>query len=372
MKISVKKVMDLCDIKTGKYDANHAVENGDYYFYTCALAPLKADTFSFEGELIMLPGNGANLGEVMYHSGQIEAYQRTYVLHNINCHPKYLYYFLKVNWKSYILTRQIGSATNYMKLENISELKVPIVDYDMQEKIVNVLDKVQSLIEKRKESIAKLDELVQAVFLDMFGDLFVNPKNWCVKEFGYFAKIDNKMTKDFNFYRNYPHIGIDNIEKNTGRLIRYKSVEEENLASNKYLFTEEHIIYSKIRPYLNKVAIPDFKGLCSADAYPILVNTEHTNRYFFAYILKSKYFLEYVEKLSNRTSIPKVNKKQLEGFSCIAPPIQLQDEFATIILNIEAYKEKLNRSLCRMEDNLNSILQQAFKGELNINTETTA
>ena len=82
--------------------------------------------------------------------------------------------------------------------------------------------------------------------------------------------------------------------------------------------------------------------------------------------------MEYVEKLSNRTSIPKVNKKQLEGFSCIAPPIQLQDEFATIILNIEAYKEKLNRSLCRMEDNLNSILQQAFKGELNINTETTA
>ena len=87
------------------------------------------------------------------------------------------------------MTRQIGSATNYMKLENISELKVPIVDYDMQEKIVNVLDKVQSLIEKRKESIAKLDELVQAVFLDMFGDLFVNPKTGVLKNLVILLKL---------------------------------------------------------------------------------------------------------------------------------------------------------------------------------------
>ncbi|MCU5501240.1 hypothetical protein OCF63_25320, partial [Bacillus wiedmannii] len=90
------------------------------------------------------------------------------------------------------------------------------------------------------------------------------------------------------------------------------------------------------------------------------------------YILRSKYFLGYVEKVSNRTNIPKVNKKQLEGFSCIAPPIQLQDEFANIVLNVEAYKVKLNKSLDKMEDNFNSLVQQAFKGELKVNTEITA
>ncbi|CAM3985599.1 type I restriction endonuclease subunit S [Bacillus wiedmannii] len=289
-------------------------------------------------------------------------------------YPKFaLYYFRTSTFKNNLLhfvnqsVNQCSISVTHLK--NINILLPPVEE---QKKIVTVLDKAQVLIDKRKESIAKLDELIQSAFLDMFGDLFVNPKGWLVREFDYFAKIDTKMTKDFIVYGNYPHIGIDNIEKNTGRLIHYKSVKEDRLVSNKYIFTEEHIIYSKIRPYLNKVALPNFKGLCSADAYPILINKENTNRYFFAYILRSKYFLGYVEKVSNRTNIPKVNKKQLEGFSCIAPPIQLQDEFANIVLNVEAYKVKLNKSLDKMEDNFNSLVQQAFKGELKVNTEITA
>ena len=118
----------------------------------------------------------------------------------------------------------------------------------------------------------------------------------------------------------------------------YKEVGAQNLTSGKYLFTKDHIIYSKIRPNLNKVALPDFDGLCSADAYPLLVNKNNTNRYFFAYILRSKYFLNNILKLSDRTNIPKVNKDQLRSFECICPPIELQKEFSRRVEAVEKLK----------------------------------
>ena len=91
----------ILKVKTGKYDANHAKENGNYQFFTCALVPFWTDTYSFDDEVIILPGNGANVGEVLYYKGKLEAYQRTYVLHEIKCNVKYLYYILK----SFILQR---------------------------------------------------------------------------------------------------------------------------------------------------------------------------------------------------------------------------------------------------------------------------
>ena len=89
---------EILKVKTGKHDANHAKVNGEYFFFTCAIKPLKASTYSFDDEVIILPGNGANVGEVLYHLGKLEAYQRTYVLHEIQAYVKYRYHYLKKFW----------------------------------------------------------------------------------------------------------------------------------------------------------------------------------------------------------------------------------------------------------------------------------
>ena len=78
--ISHKHLNEICSIKTGKRDANHSVLDGQYPFFTCADKPIKSPTYSFDGDSIILPGNGANVGLVLYYSGKFEAYQRTYVL----------------------------------------------------------------------------------------------------------------------------------------------------------------------------------------------------------------------------------------------------------------------------------------------------
>ena len=207
-----------------------------------------------------------------------------------------------------------------------------------QLEIVNILDKLTTVMSKRKDELVALDDLIKARFVELFGDLKLNSKNWKIVGFSECAGIDTNMIHDFRGYENYPHIGIDSIEKETGRLVGYRTISEDGVISGKYLFTPAHIIYSKIRPNLNKVAMPDFDGLCSADAYPILVKDGICNREYFGYTLRSQYFLDYILTFSNRTNLPKVNKSQVEGFTLPLPPIELQNQFADFVHQVNKSK----------------------------------
>ncbi|MFO4664866.1 restriction endonuclease subunit S [Vibrio cholerae] len=149
-----KSLLDLCDVKTGKVDANHAKEFGAYTFYTCALEPFKSDTYSFEGDLIILPGNGANVGHVGFYQGKIEAYQRTYVIHNSLIKAKYLYFHLKLYWKKRNEEKQFGSATNYIKIGNFKDYIVEFPPLAEQTRIVEKLDEVLAQVDTIK---ARLD-----------------------------------------------------------------------------------------------------------------------------------------------------------------------------------------------------------------------
>ena len=169
---------------------------------------------------------------------------------------------------------------------------------------------------------------VQSRFIEMFGD--GKSKGWKELRFTEFASVDVNMTTDFDKYSDYPHIGIDSIQQNTGKLMGYRTVAEDNVKSGKYIFTPNHIIYSKIRPNLNKVAAPDFDGLCSADAYPILANESFCRKGFLVRLLRSDTFLEYILPFSRRTGMPKVNREQVEGFTYNMPPLALQDNFLAI------------------------------------------
>ena len=172
-------------------------------------------------------------------------------------------------------------------------------------------------------------------FVEMFGDLKINPCHWHRRPFSHFASVDTRMVKDINRYADYPHIGIDSIERGTGTLSGFRTVKEDNVISGKYLFSSKHIIYSKIRPSLNKVALPNFDGVCSADAYPILPVDSVSDRVFVAYLLRSSFFLDYILPLSGRANMPKVNKEQLQGFCTPLPPLALQREFAAFVAKVD-------------------------------------
>ncbi len=243
---------------------------------------------------------------------------------------KYLYYALK--------SARIPNTGYNRHFKWLKETRIPYPDLTRQSEIVHVLDDVSSIITKRQQELAILDELIKARFVEMFGDFKTNSMGWPVVGFEEIATIDGNMTTDYDKYADYPHIGIDSIEKETGVLKGYRTVAEDGVISGKYIFTPAHIIYSKIRPNLNKVALPDFVGLCSADAYPILPIEGKCNRVFLAYNMRSAFFLDYILQFCNRTNLPKVNRKEVAGFRTPLPPLELQGEFAAFVAQVDKSK----------------------------------
>lgn len=273
----------------------------------------------------------------------------------------YLFYFMPSALKR-IEEKTPFVTVKHLSAKELNKVKVPLPPLDEQRRIAAVLDKVSDLIAKRREQLDKLNELVKARFVEMFGDFKINTKNWPVASFDEIAIIDGNMTTDYEKYANYPHIGIDSIEKETGALTGYRTVAEDGVISGKYLFTPKHIIYSKIRPNLNKVALPNFNGLCSADAYPILPIEGKCNRIFLAYDMRSQFFLDYILQFCNRTNLPKVNRKEVSGFKTPLPPIELQNKFATFVEQTDKSKLTIQQSLDKLEVLKKALMQQYFGG----------
>ena len=251
--------------------------------------------------------------------------------------------YVKLILTSPIVTNQLekkkqGVAQLNLSLKDINEILMPLPSKKQQIELADLFKKVADVIYKRNAELLSLDNLIKARFVEMFGNLKTNSKGWQIAGFNECAIIDTNMIHDFQGYEDYPHIGIDSIEKETGKLVGYRTIAEDGVISGKYLFTPQHIIYSKIRPNLNKVALPDFDGLCSADAYPILVKKEICNREYMGYTLRNKYFLDYILAFSSRTNLPKVNKNQVEGFKLPLPPIELQDQFADFVKQVDKSK----------------------------------
>ena len=280
-------------------------------------------------------------------------------LPNKNVLPTYLYYFLSSKREQFVKDG-VGGAQPNISAGYLKNVQFGLIPMQQQIDIVEKLDKVEKLIVLRKEQLAKLDQLVKSRFIELFGDLKTNPKGWPVLPFPAFAEIDGNMTTDYERYADYPHIGIDSIEKGTGELKGYRTVREDGVISGKYIFTPQHIIYSKIRPNLNKVALPAFEGLCSADAYPILPNRENCNRVFLAVAMRSEYYLEYILQFSSRTNLPKVNRKEIAGFRMPLPPLPLQEQFAAFVEQTDKSKLAIQQSLDKLELLKKSLMQKYF------------
>ena len=240
-------------------------------------------------------------------------------------------------WK-YANDNQSGSVNHFINWTTFANYEFDLPDIETQRKLSALLWTMERTKTAYKNLIAKTDELVKSQFVEMFGEFKRNTKGWPVLPFEKFATIDANMTTDYEKYADYPHIGIDSIEKETGELKGYRTVKDDGVISGKYVFTPEHIIYSKLRPNLNKVALPSFCGLCSADAYPILPNPDVCSRTFLAYVMRSAFFLDYILQFSARSNMPKVNRKEIAGFKSPMPPLTMQKEFETFVAQADKSK----------------------------------
>lgn len=145
------------------------------------------------------------------------------------------------------------------------------------------------------------------------------------------GQVDPKNEKYSGLYQ----IGSERIEPNTGVILELKTAKELNITSGNYLFTEKDIIYSKIRPYFKKVANPNFRGLCSADIYPLRPKLDNLDKDYLFYYLLTEKFTRKLLIFQNRTGMPKVNRDELGSIYIPLPPLCEQKQIVKILREID-------------------------------------
>ena len=182
------------------------------------------------------------------------------------------------------------------------------------------------------------------------------PSHWTVCKFGIIASVKSNLVSPA-IYPNVPQVSPEDIEKCSGKMLPCQTVEESGVISWNHLFYKGQILYSKIRPRLNKVTIAPFDGLCSADMYPIETSHDYN---FVKYMMLADSFVEQVILVTeNRVKMPKINQNELGQILVCIPSSEEQKQIATyldevctqidqliseketLIADLESYKKSL-------------------------------
>lgn len=164
-------------------------------------------------------------------------------------------------------------------------------------------------------------------------------------------------------YLTMPHVAPNNLYSGSDEIVGVKSAAEDGVTSGKYAFKSGDILYSKIRPYLNKVSVAAYDGVCSADMYA-LVPRDIKQTDWIVWQLRSSRFLAYAAASSGRASIPKINRKTLGAFKVqVADPTVLE-RFNREQSTKKSLADSMRRKLNLFQKLQESLSTRAFQGEL--------
>ena len=348
-----ERLGNFIKIQTGKKDANAAKAEGKYPFFTCAVEPLKINTYSYNCECVLVAGNGDL--NVKYYFGKFEAYQRTYIIES-SCPDKllvpYLYRYLS-NYIVFLRRQSIGGVIKYIKLNNLTEAQIPLPDIKIQKKIVDEFDCLDRILDKRKKQLEDLDLLVNSRFMEMFGNVVLNEKCWDVKPL---LKLSSLITNG-----NTPAGGSENYVSTGVMFLRSQNIWRKRLDLKDIVFIEEKthekmkrsslrnkdILITKTgrinteNSSLGRAAIFYGKNdIANINGHVYLVRLkEGVLPEFVLEILTSEEYRDYIRKVCvGGIDKRQINLEHVEQFPIILPPIDLQNEFVCFMTQIDKSK----------------------------------
>lgn len=267
----IKRLGEICEIKTGKKDVNQGNPNGKYPFFTCAREHTYSDNYSFDAEALLVAGNG-DVGHVSYYKGKFEAYQRTYVLLNFKgIIPQFLFLFLNGYLKETVSKQKLGNTMPYIKMGMLTEFEVIVPPLPEQKRIVKTIDETFKKLEKAKDITEKNLQNSKELF-----ESYLNKLNGDKKPLG--SLVDIKTGK-LNA----------NAMKENGQY-PFFTCAKEIFAIDKYAFDCEAILLAGNNA-VGDFNVKHYKGKFNAyqRTYVITVNQDNkiTYRYLYYQLLKS-------------------------------------------------------------------------------------
>lgn len=378
-----KKLSNLCEINIGKTPSRNKQEYWGDGFKWLSISDLKEKFIQNTKEEItneavnecnmkLVPedtvvmsfklsiGKTAILKEDMYTN---EAIANFPIKNSEDMIPEYLYYALQTLRFDNTDRAVMGATLNKAKL---NELYIPYCEIEKQKKIVEVLDKAQELVDKRKEQIEACDKLVKSRFIEMFGDPVTNSKGWekeKLNELGELARGKSKHRP-----RNapellggpYPLVQTGDIA-NAGIYLKEYTQTYSELGLKQSKMWDKGTLCITIAANIAKTSILTFDA-CFPDSVVAFIPNDKTNNMFIQFWMA---FLQKILEDSAPESAQKnINLKILSEQNVIVPPIELQNQFADFVKQVDKLKFEMEKSLKELEDNFASLMQKAFKGEL--------
>ena len=181
---------------------------------------------------------------------------------------------------------------------------------------------------------------------------------WATERLADVAEIERNGVDPSGIVSGTSYLGLEHIESG-GRILGSQEVTEGELASTKFRFSNEHVLYGKLRPYLAKIALPDFEGICSTDILPVRPGPRIDKRYL-AYFLRQPEMVEFASSRSTGANLPRLNPKALAEFQIPLPSLEEQKRIAAILDQADELRRKRQSAIDRLNQLGQAIFHEMF------------
>lgn len=172
------------------------------------------------------------------------------------------------------------------------------------------------------------------------------------------ATIEREIVSPSQIASGTMYVGLENIESG-GKFVGVGPVHNGELASSKFAFTPRHVLYGKLRPYLAKIARPDFDGICSTDILPVLPGPD-LDRGYLAWLLLSPHMVSWAASQATGANLPRLSPRTLAKMEIPLPPLAEQRRIAAILDAADALRVKRRAAIAKLDELTQSIFLDMF------------
>ena len=346
------KLGDLTKIRTGKLDANASSPNGKYPFFTCSKEPLRINSYSYDCECVLVAGNGDL--NVKYYNGKFDAYQRTYIIEDNGSNQlymPYLYYFME-GYVEELRKLSIGGVIKYIKLGNLTEALIELPKIEDQRTIVDILNKSKRILSYHQQQLQKLDELVKARFVELFGMPGTDTKGWGLQYLGTCCELNPKKGTDKRLVSglSVSFVPMPAVSE-SGKIDASQIKAYDEVKTGFTYFAENDVLFAKITPCMENGKGAIAVGLCNnigfgSTEFHILRPINDKSNPYWLYSLTSfdAFRKDAADNMTGSAGQRRVPAVFLEKYKVTLPPIELQNQFAAFVEQTD--KSKLLPFFC--------------------------
>ena len=363
------KLEDVCVRGSSNLKQSDVIDKtGEYPIYGAAGYIGNVDFYYQDQPYVAVVKDGAGIGRTsLYPAKSSVIGTMQYLLPKENVLPEYLCYVVKYMHLEKYFT---GATIPHIYFKDYKKEEFNLDTLDRQKEIVNILGRIESVISSRQQELQKLDELIKARFVEMFGDMYLNSKGWSEAKLESMADVVSGITKGRKTksedLTEVPYMAVSNVKDGYIDWTTVKTIEATQQEIEQYRLLADDVL-------MTEGGDPDKVGRGAIIKEP-LENCIHQNHIFRVRLDESvvlpEFFAEYLQHQRSKryflgcakqtTGIASINMTQLRALPVLIPPLSKQEEFVLFKSQVDKSKVAVQKALDETQLLFDSLMQEYF------------